>query len=172
MKNWKEIVGGLAPTLGSAFGGPLGTMAGRIVAGVLGIKPDAKDSAMAEAVSKLTPEQLTALKNAEHEFQTRMAELGIDLEKLNAADRASARDMQKTTRSWVPDALAVFVHVVLAGLLWAMFARAIPEPNKDAFNIILGMVGTGVASIWGFYYGSSSGSQAKDALLGRAAAKS
>jgi hypothetical protein len=171
MANWKEVVGQLAPKLGTALGGPLGNMAGRLVAGALGVSPDSKEGAIAEAVQKMTPEQLASLKAADQAFEAKMAELGIDLEKVNAADRASARDMQKVTRNWVPGAIATLLHVLLCGLLAVLAWHPIPPENKDAFMLALGMVATGTASVWGFYFGSSSGSQAKDVLLGRAAAK-
>ena len=51
----KNVIGAVAPTLGTALGGPMGGMAAKMISDVLGVpnNPKAIDKAMAEA----TPEQ-------------------------------------------------------------------------------------------------------------------
>ena len=62
----KNIVGAVAPTLGSAMGGPLGNMAMGKIAQVLGVSNDQKS--IQQAMQNATPEQMLELKKAEQEF--------------------------------------------------------------------------------------------------------
>lgn len=66
--------------------------------------------------------------------------------------------------------LAVMIHLMLIGLLVALFIRAVPPENHDAFIVVLGVVSGGCTTIWAYYYGSSSGSRAKDAAVANMAA--
>ena len=50
-----------------------------------------------------------------------------------------------------------------------MLNHAIPEANKSAFDILLGMLGGNLLTVMTYYFGSSRGSRAKDEILGRAA---
>jgi len=56
----KNIVGAVAPTLGSAMGGPLGNMAMGKIAEVLGVSNDQKS--VQQAIQNATPEQMLELK--------------------------------------------------------------------------------------------------------------
>ena len=56
----KNIVGAVAPTLGSAMGGPLGNMAMGKIAEVLGVSNDQKS--IQQAMQSATPEQMLELK--------------------------------------------------------------------------------------------------------------
>ena len=71
----KNIVGAVAPTIGSAMGGPLGGMAMNKIADVLGVPNDQKS--IQQAIQNATPEQMLELKKAEQEFEVQMEELGV-----------------------------------------------------------------------------------------------
>ena len=73
----KNLVGAVAPTLGSALGGPLGGQAATVIAGVLGCGTKPKEIEKAMAVA--TPEQLAEVKKAELEFEAQMKELDVDI---------------------------------------------------------------------------------------------
>ena len=66
----KNIVGAVAPTLGTALGGPMGGMAANMIAEVLGVpnNPKSIEKGLAEA----TPAQMLELKKAEQEFEVQM----------------------------------------------------------------------------------------------------
>lgn len=169
MKNWKGLIGVVAPTLARALGGPVGAIAGtaiKVLSTALGVEPN--EDALEAKLTSLSSEELLALKQADQKFALEMKRLEIDVARLDAEDRASARDMQKTTRSWVPATLAIVIHFLLAGMIVALFTHTVPEPNRTAFDILLGIVGTGTASVWGFYFGSSQSSRQKDEALGHA----
>ena len=64
---------------------------------------------------------------------------------------------------------------VLAGLIVVCFFATlamlifveIPEANKDLFNLAMGTELAGMATIVGYFYGSSIGSKEKTELLGK-----
>ena len=66
----KNVIGAVAPTLGTALGGPMGGMAANMIAEVLGVpnNPKAIEKGLAEA----TPEQMLELKKAEQDFDLKM----------------------------------------------------------------------------------------------------
>ena len=74
-----NIVGAVAPTLGTALGGPFGGMAGDVISKVLGVENNPKS--IEQALASATPEQLIEIKKAEKEF-------------------VQVRNSRKTTRSW------------------------------------------------------------------------
>ena len=58
-----NIVGAVAPTLGTALGGPFGGMAGDVISKVLGVENNPKS--IEQALANATPEQLLEIKKAE-----------------------------------------------------------------------------------------------------------
>ena len=65
----KNVIGAVAPTLGTALGGPMGGMAANMISEVLGCKNDPKD--IQKALAEATPEQLLELKKVESDFEIR-----------------------------------------------------------------------------------------------------
>ena len=61
-----NIIGAVAPTLGTALGGPMGGMAAKMISEVLGVPNNSKSINQAMAVA--TPEQMLQLKQAEQAF--------------------------------------------------------------------------------------------------------
>ncbi len=168
---WKGIVGTVAPALATALGGPLAGVAVRAIAEKVLGKPEASEADVAAAVAGASPELLLKLREADQEFAKAMADAGVKLEEIEAQDRASARAREIATKDWVPAVLAIAINLAFFVLLFMMLTHAIPEQNKSAFDILLGMLGTGVASVLAYYFGSSAGSDVKTAILGRVAEK-
>lgn len=163
----------LAPLLGTVLGGPasalvsaFGGVAASFVAEKLGLEDSTVETvSKALQAGKMTPDQIVKLKEAEIEFEKFLAQNKIDLEKIAAADRADARNMQIQTRSWLPGVLAIAVTVGFFGILSWMLKG--DYPKSDALLVMLGSLGTAWTSIIAFYFGSSHGSQAKNELLVR-----
>lgn len=170
--DWKSLLGTVAPTLATAFGGPLAGMATKAVIGALGLKPDAQDGDIALAMANATPADLLALKKADQDFAVHMKELDIDLERIMAGDRDSARTMQKDIRSQIPGTLAILITAGFFGILAWMLVHGINKDmaGSDAMLVMLGALGTAWGSVVNFYYGSSSSSHGKDDTI-RAMAK-
>jgi hypothetical protein len=136
----------------------------QIATALLG-KEDAKQSEIEAATANASPETLVKLKELDQAFQVKMGELGIELEKLDTEDRANARAREIAVRDWVPQALAMGIAAAFLVLLFWMFTGTLPPENKDAFNILLGLLGGSMASVMSYYFGSSRGSSHKDTTI-------
>ncbi|MEW6670211.1 MAG: hypothetical protein AB1427_00825 [Thermodesulfobacteriota bacterium] len=166
--DWKKIIKTVAPTLATALGGPLAGMAVTTIATALGIDssdPKQAESEIAKAVMSGNPEILLKLKQADQDFQVRLRELDIDLEKIYAEDRKSARDMRTAMKDKFPDFLTALVTIGFFAVLAVHFFHAIPEGNQTFLNIMLGSLGTVWVDQIRFYFGSSKGSKTKEEML-------
>lgn len=146
----------ILPTIGSLLGGPLGGAAVEAAGRALGLSDATADKVQrALASGQLSADQMAALQAADLQLKTRMAELGIDAEKVAQADRDSARSMQKTTGSWVPSALACVVTVGYFGILLGLMTGDLKLWDNSAMTLLLGALTTAWGSIVAFYYGAS-----------------
>ena len=80
----KGILGEIAPTIGTALGGPVGGAAASMLADVLGCDPTPQK--IEKALAQATPEQLAEIKKAELDFEVRMKELEVDVFALETKD--------------------------------------------------------------------------------------
>lgn len=172
--DWKSIIATVAPWIGTALGGPLGGLAVSAVADALGLSEKTTD-AIKTAISGATPEQMLALKQADHEFALKMQELGFkqvsDLEKIAADDRKSARDMQTTTRSAIPAVLSIFVTLGYFIILIGMMTGQLRVSDSQALLIMLGSLGTAWGMVMAFWFGTTNNSERKTDLIAKAPAK-
>jgi len=172
--DWKQIVGTVAPWIGTALGGPLGGMAVGAIADALGLS-DKTEDALKQAISGATPEQMLALKKADQDFAVRMQELGFQntqaLEKIAADDRDSARKREMTVMDWTPRILACAITLGFFSVLATMMRNELPKEGRDALLIMLGALGTSWTSVIAYYFGSTAGSRAKTDLIAKASSK-
>ena len=145
----KGLVGAVAPTIGSAIGGPVGAGAGKILAQVLGVP--AEPQAVQKALSEASPEQLAEIKKADLAYKTRLAELEVDIFELENADRSSAREMGKG--DWTPKFLAMLAFLFFGG--YVSMVTLMPEQNEGIVNLVLGYLGGIVSAVVSFYFGAS-----------------
>jgi len=151
----------IAPTIATALGGPFGGLAYEAVSKVLGVSQDDAQKMLSDG--KLTADQIASVQQAEIALKAKAQELGLDFEQLAVADRKSARDMQQSTHSFIPPVLAILVTVGFFGILVGLMMETFK--TSDALLLMLGSLGTAWTAIMSFYFGSSAGSQAKDAML-------
>jgi len=146
----------ILPTIGNILGGPLGGAAVSAVAGALGISEPTKEKIEKALTSgQLTAEQMAALQAADLNLKTRMAELGIEAEKLQQVDRASARQMQVSTGSVVPHILAVLFVAFYLAIISLLLTGQMKLWENSTLTMLLGGVTSGVTMILGFYFGAS-----------------
>jgi hypothetical protein len=169
-----DFLKSIAPWLAAAATGgvpALVGMAANELTSVLGYDVPAEKSAIEKAVSGATAEQLLAIKQADYAFETKMKELGyMHIEKLEALavdDRKSAREREIAVRDWTPKILATIITVGYFWVLAYMLQHGVPKEGGEALLVMLGALGGGWASMLAYYYGSSSGSAAKNELLAR-----
>ena len=161
MSDWLDTIEKLAPTVASALGSPVAGMAVGALESALGMSGDEVQKTV--EAGKLTGEQVAAIQQAELAIKAKAQEMNLDFAKLQYADAASARDMQKTVKSWVPPFLALAVTAGFFGILVGLMV-GLTKQNPE-IDIMLGSLGSAWVGIISFYFGSSAGSQAKDQLL-------
>jgi len=159
------IIGAVAPTIATALGGPLAGMATKFVSNALFGHQDGSADDIQAALLNPSGDQLAALKKIDADFKVQMKSLDIDLERIMADDRASARDMQKETKDWIPRALAVGVTFGFFGILFYMLIFGLPTTGNEAMLLMLGALQTAWTGVISFYFGASSGDSAKDKML-------
>ena len=154
----KNVVGAVAPTLGTALGGPMGGMAANMIAEVLGCSNDPKS--LQKAVSAATPEQMLELKKAEQAFELQMKELEVDVFRLETQDKESARN--RFSGDWTAKIMGI---ATLGGFLGYIFLVTLqpPEQNSESLiNLVLGYLGGLASAVISFYFGASNGSGKKE----------
>jgi len=151
----------IAPTIATALGGPLGGLAYEAISKVLGISQDDAKKMLDDG--KLTADQIASVQQAEIALKAKAQELNLDFEQLATADRASARQLQSATHSWIPPFLAVGITVGFFGILYALMSDRVTK--SDELMIMLGSLSTAWTGVIAFYFGSSAGSQRKDELI-------
>ena len=162
--DWKSIVSTVSPVLGTAIGGPLGGMAVKAIASALGLSEQTEE-AISTALSGAKPEDLLKLKQADQQFAKDMKALDIDLERISAGDRDSARRREIEVKDKTPAVLAGFVTLGFFGVLGYMLVKGLPTDGSEALLVMLGALGTSWGAIISYFYGSSVGSARKDATI-------
>lgn len=189
--DWKSVVGVLAPTLGMAFGGPLGAAAGKLVAAAVVGKEDASPAEVEEVFAKgLSPEAIVALKTADLQFAVRMKELDIDIIKVNAdLEKTYVTDTNEARKAHAGNGdvfrlgvtiLGIFA-VIMGCVLWASFlvlTGGIVVKDIGTVAMVSGLIGTVVGyvasnaqQVVNFFFGSSKGSSDKTESMANAISK-
>jgi hypothetical protein len=159
------LLGQVAPTLATAMGGPLAGLAVKTLSNVLLGHEDGDEDAVAAAIQSATPEQLSDIKKIDADFKVRMKELEIDLERISAGDRDSARKREMDIKDHMPKVLAGGITVGFFGCLFWMFIYGVPKNGNEALLLMLGALQTAFTGVIAYYFGSSSGSKAKTDLM-------
>ena len=151
----KKVVGAVAPTLGSALGGPMGRMAMNMIAEKLGVPNNPQ--AVEKAIENASPEQMIELKKAEQAFDLQMKELDVDVFKMEVADGQDAR--KHFSKDWTARIMGLSV---IGGFLGYIFLVTLqpPEQNSEALiNLVLGYLGGLTSAVVSFYFGASNKSK-------------
>jgi hypothetical protein len=159
----KKIIAMIAPTLGTALGGPLGGLAGAAIASAVG----GGDPKQAEA-ALLTqdPATLLALRKADNDFQIQLKTLGVEEEKLGFQDVASAREMAKVDmrpQIWIA---ALFIGGYFGIILSLVQGWVKVDPAAlDLVKTLLTMLTIAIPMILQFFFGSSTGAKSMANML-------
>lgn len=166
--DWKKTLATVAPTVATALGGPLAGLAVGMAAEALGLEAD--EQALAEAVASGKPEVLLALRQVDADFQLKLKELDVDLERIHAGDRASARTLAAKTTLLPQIVLAALFIGGFIAVLYAVFGGGVQVADvmQDAAMYLLGILSAGIMQIMNFFFGSSSGSKDKTAAMAQA----
>ncbi len=116
-------------------------------------------------MANASADQLIALKRAENEFRLAIRNAAVEEQRIDAGDRASARDRQTKLGDWTPSVLGALIVGGFFLTLAAMVARKLPPGAETEFAIMLGALATMTAAVVNYFFGSSAGSREKTMLL-------
>ncbi len=166
--DWQSILKNIAPTVASAFLGPLGGVAVAAVGNLLGVSSATQDK-IADVISKgqLTPEQISALKELELKYQNDEKERGFKYAELAFKDRDSARqaNVQGGTQKylfWLSLLLLITGLGIEGFVLFKGYPKEIPE---IIVGRVLGLMDAMVMLVLSYWYGTTNGSAQKSDLL-------
>lgn len=149
----KGVVGKAAPVLGTALGGPLGGIAGALIASALGTSNDA-DSVNAALAAD--PSALEKLKEAEMENRVQMQQLVVTAEQNRLADVQNARARQTANpNDRTPTWLAGGVTAGFFGALAVVMLAPLQSAVHDLLLVMIGALQTAWVAIISYYFGSS-----------------
>lgn len=149
----------IAPGLATVVAGPLGGMAVKAIADKLGVANEV--------------EAVTAAIQADPEAAQKLAEIDLKKFELNNANTANARAMQIAALQ--QDDVFAKRFVLYLATFWSMFSGiyiffitfgSIPQANQRFADTILGfMLGTVVATVLNYFFGSAHGSTDKQETI-------
>ena len=160
-----SILEQIAPTIATALLGPAGGLAVSAISKALGI--DEKDVQKTIETGKLSADQLASLKQAEIELQAKEQELGLNFEKLATDDRKSAREMQISTKSFVPALLSILIVVAWALVQYFLLTHIIAQEMRELVARVLGTLDGALMLVLGFYFGGIHNASETNQMLHR-----
>ena len=194
---WKDIVGAVAPTLGTMLGGPLAGAVVKVLAetvlrdqgGYDGQTDEARLAGVLET-QPLTPEARERILAAKTMLDVelvragvRKAELKVDTQKVFAADADSARRAHAQTAGvlWLGYLINIASYGCVAAVLYGCY-RLVSGGGLSLSADVSAMLGSVVGGVvqWlmsnaqqanGFFFGSSPGSREMSRSLGDAVAR-
>jgi len=160
----KKLLGGVAPTIGTALGGPLGGVAMKFLADRF---TDGDTGKVEDYLLSASPDALKDLKTADMEFRKHMADLGVRLEEIASEDRSDARLLAREKGLFIQGLMAMVYTAGYFGTLgvFIMGWVAVPTDYIGMVNTLIGALGAAQLQILNFFFGSSRGSKEKTELL-------
>lgn len=167
--DWKALIGGVAPGLAAALGGPLAGAAVKVIASTVLGNPNATEADLADALSSgsLSGEQIMALKKAELEMQVEMARIDQASDAAYMADTDSARKQTvelakaETPLAW---GAAIVSTLIVTGFFTAVYLlfvvdRTWDERTANLLNVLFGALTVSFTQVANYWLGSSAGSK-------------
>jgi hypothetical protein len=165
MNQLLDILKSAAPGLATLVAGPVGGMAVKAIASKFGVED--------------TVEAVTAHLQANPDDALKLKEIDLKQFELENQDRDSARKMQiaalgqddKEAKNFIYR-FAWFWSITSVIYFFCVTFVKMPEGSRDFANIILGFIlGTAIASIFNFFYGSSKSSKDKTDAMSKGFSK-
>jgi len=165
MNELLALLKGMAPALAGIVAGPVGGLAITAIADKFGVSDSVE--AVAQAIA------------GDPQAAQKLAELDLKQFELEIADRNGARHMQEVALQQEDKFAKHFIYwfawfwsVGSMAYFFAITFGSVPASGKDFGNIILGfLLGTAVATIISFFYGSSKSSKDKTDTLNKELSK-
>jgi hypothetical protein len=150
-----KLIANVAPTIATALGGPVAGMAVKALSTALFGHGDGTEGDIKAALETATPDQIAAIKKVDADFKVQMKSLDIDLVKIAASDRASARDMAIGTHSITPSIMSYVIVVCWAMIQYFLFTHVIEASMRELIARVLGTLDGALMLVLSFWFGSS-----------------
>ena len=153
----------------TALGGPIGAAGATILGAALGkdIKPGEIEAELTRL--SMTEEGRIKAAQAEQDFKLAMEKLGFghveELERISALDRDSVRKREMAIRDKTPMILAAVVCGGYVAVTATILTQVIEASMRDLVLRSMGTLDMALGLVLSYYFGSSSGSQAKDSTI-------
>lgn len=167
------ILKGIAPGLATALLGPLGGLAVQAIGGAIGMdKPTTEKISDALTQGQLSGDQIVAIKQAEMDFQLKMQQMNIDVEKVNqdyeriaSADRDSARKREVDVGDHAPLIIGAAIICTWSFIQWYLLHNSIPDDMREIIMRVLGTLDAALMMVLTYFFGTTAGSRAKDTTI-------
>lgn len=177
--NFSELIKGIAPSIATVLGGPLAGAGVKALSEAIFGDPSKSLEEVVEGVKSLSPDQILAIKKADQDFAVEMERLHNERMKIEADNTASARTMQVAALRQDGKLAKNFVYILatvwsVAAIFYIAFVTFghIPQENVRFADTILGfLLGTIIATIINYFFGTSLSSKAKDNTVADAVSK-
>jgi hypothetical protein len=174
--DWSKVgkaVATIAPWIAGTLGTPVAGVAVKALVDVFGLTgPQTTPDNVIAALAGASPQQLQDLRSAEQKHQEFMMQIGYDnidrLTNAEVADRDGARRREEVVKDRTPSVLAALAVILFLCLL--VFVAAGQSPNaamQAGFWMLAGASVSVLKDVYGYYFGSSKGSQDKDATISK-----
>jgi len=150
-----KLIQNVAPTIATALGGPVAGLAIKALSSALLGHPDGSEDDINNALATATPDQISAIKKVDADFKVQMKKLDIDLVKIAADDRDSARQMAVSTHSWTPSIMSYVIVVCWAVIQYFLFTHIIDASMRELIARVLGTLDGALMLVLSFWFGSS-----------------
>lgn len=168
-----QVLRTLAPTIVDTAAGPFAPLIEPFVGKLLGTDQPTV-GALDAFLTKLTPEQALAVRQADDSLQAKLAELKLQRDELPYQDTANARAMNIATKDATPKQLAWLIVAGFLGMVFfeaiAMIAfpaqwNALPRDAAALLGMAFGYLANEAKQVAAFYFGSSADSERKSSTL-------
>jgi hypothetical protein len=150
-----KLIENVAPTIATAIGGPVAGMAVKALSTALLGHGDGSEDDIKAALATATPDQIAAIRKVDADFKVQMKQLDIDLVKIAADDRDSARQMAVGTHSWTPSIMSYVIVVCWAVIQYFLFTHIIDASMRELIARVLGTLDGALMLVLSFWFGSS-----------------
>ena len=150
-----KLIENVAPTIATALGGPVAGMAVKALSNALLGHGDGSEDDIRSALATATPDQIAAIRKVDNDFKVQIKSLDIDLVKIAANDRDSARNMAVGTHSFTPSIMSYVIVVCWALIQMFLFTHVIDPSMRELISRVLGTLDGALMLGLSFWFGSS-----------------
>jgi hypothetical protein len=150
-----KLIENVAPTIATALGGPVAGMAVKALSAALLGHENGSQEDITVALENATPDQIASIRKVDADFKVQLKKLDIDLAKIAADDRASARDMAMGTHSFTPSIMSYVIVVCWAIIQYFLFTHVIDASMRELIARVLGTLDGALMLVLSFWFGSS-----------------